>query len=147
GDPPDGQPEWRPRPGGSRYAYELAEQIRGLNAGRYRPRPGGPPVARQAPTDFAVGVAVYPEHPDPDAQIRFFRRKLEAGAAFAITQMVFDAAAYGRFLDRCARHGLDIPVLPGTRILRSRAQARRTAATFGVAVPPTLHGRLGRLDD
>ena len=147
GDPPDGQPEWRPRPGGYRYAYELVEQIRGLNTGRYLPRPGGPPAPRQDPTDFAIGAAVYPEHPDPTEQMDFFRRKLEAGAEFAITQMVFDADAYGRFLDRCERHGLDVPVLPGTRILRSRAQGRRTAAKFGVAVPPALLEQLGSLDD
>jgi methylenetetrahydrofolate reductase (NADPH) len=146
GDPPDGQPDWRPRPGGYAYAYELVEQIRGLNAGRYRPRPGGPPVAQQEPTDFAVGVAVYPESPDVEEQLRFFRRKVDAGAEFAVTQMVFDAEVYGRFLDRCERHGLDVPVLPGTRILRSRAQARRTAGKFGVAVPPALLERLGSLD-
>ena len=147
GDPPEGQPEWAPRPGGYRYAYELAEQIRGLNAGRYLPRPGGPPAAGQEPTDFEVGVAAYPEHPDPEEGLRFFRRKLDGGARFAITQMVFDPEAYGRFLDRCARHGLDVPVLPGTRILRSRTQAHRTAAKFEVTVPPTLLGRLGSLDD
>jgi methylenetetrahydrofolate reductase (NADPH) len=147
GDPPDGQPEWTPRPGGYHYAYELAEQIRGLNAGRFLPRPGGPPGAGQAATDFAVGVAAYPEHPDPEEGLRFFRRKLDAGARFAVTQMVFDAEAYGRFLDRCERHGLDVPVLPGTRVLRSRTQARRTAAKYGVTVPGALLGGLGSLDD
>jgi methylenetetrahydrofolate reductase (NADPH) len=147
GDPPDGQPEWTPRPGGYRYAYELAEQIRGLNAGRFLPRPGGPPATGHEPTDFAVGVAAYPEHPDPEEGLRFFRRKLDAGAQLAVTQMVFDPQAYGRFLDRCERHGLDVPVLPGTRILRSRAQARRTAAKYGVAVPATLLEKLGSLDD
>ena len=61
--------------------------------------------------------------------------------------MVFDPALYGRFLDRCERHGLDVPVLPGTRVLRSRGQARRTAAKYGVSVPPDLLGGLGRPDD
>jgi methylenetetrahydrofolate reductase (NADH) len=43
GDPPDGQPAWAPRPGGYRYAYELAEQIRGLTGGR--PVPAAAPSA------------------------------------------------------------------------------------------------------
>ena len=55
-------------------------------------------------------------------RIRFFQRKVEAGAQFAITQMVFDPDAYGRFLDLCERAGITIPS-PGTRILRSRVQA------------------------
>ncbi len=56
--------------------------------------------------------------------------------------MVFDADVYGRFLDRCERAGLDIPVLPGTRILRSRLQATRTAEKFGVRVPGELRTAL-----
>jgi methylenetetrahydrofolate reductase (NADPH) len=149
GDPPDGQPEWAPRPGGHRYAYELVAQIQGLNGGRYLRRPGGRTDGGQGqePTDFDVGVAVYPEHPDPQEGLDFFRRKVEAGARFAITQMVFDPEAYGRLLDRCERSGVDVPVLPGTRILRSRVQARRTAARFGVSVPAALLGQLGSLDD
>ena len=42
GDPPDGQATWKPREGGYEYAYQLIEQIRNLNAGRFLPRPGGP---------------------------------------------------------------------------------------------------------
>jgi methylenetetrahydrofolate reductase (NADH) len=129
------------------HTARAGTRVPGLGGRRSGRRAGGPPVARQEATDFSIGVAVYPEHPNPDEQLGFFRRKLDAGAEFAITQMMFDADAYGRFLDRCERHGLDVPVLPGTRILRSHAQARRTAAKFGVSVPPALRDRLGSLDD
>ncbi len=61
GDPPDGQPEWRAREGGYSYAYELIEQIRDLNAGRYLVRQGGPAPSSQEPTDFCIGAAAYPE--------------------------------------------------------------------------------------
>jgi methylenetetrahydrofolate reductase (NADPH) len=141
GDPPDGQPEWQARAGGYSYAYELIEQIRGLNEGRYLVRGGGPAGGGE-PTDFCIGAAVYPEHPDPDEGLRFFQRKVAAGAQFAITQMVFDADAYGRLLDRCERTGLDVPVLPGTRLLRSRIQATRTAEKFGVRVPAAVRAAL-----
>jgi methylenetetrahydrofolate reductase (NADPH) len=142
GDPPDGQPEWQARPGGYSYAYELIEQIRHLNQGHYLTRRAGPIPEAQEPTDFCIGAAVYPEHPDPDEGIAFVKRKIDAGAEYAITQMVFDADEYGRLLDRCEKRGIDIPILPGTRILRSRAQARRTAEKFGVSVP---HGMLRAL--
>lgn len=147
GDPPDGQPGWRAREGGYSYAYELVEQISRLNDGHYLHRPGGPAAEKQEPTDFCIGVAAYPEHPDPAEGLRFFARKIEAGAQFAITQMVFDAEAYARFLDRCERRGLDVPIVPGTRILVSRVRARRTAEKFGVSVPPEMMDGLGRIDD
>jgi methylenetetrahydrofolate reductase (NADPH) len=142
GDPPNGQPEWRPREGGYSYAYQVIEQIHHLNTGRYRRRPGAPPLAEQEPTDFCIGAAAYPEHPDAEEGLRFFRRKVQAGAQFAITQMVFDADLYGRFLDGCERAGLDVPVVPGTRILRSRIQVTRTAEQFGVSVPQATRAAL-----
>ena len=52
------------------------------------------------------------------------------------------ADVYGRFLDRCERVGLDLPILPGTRILRSRIQATRTAEKFGVTIPSPVRAAL-----
>lgn len=141
GDPPDGQPEWAARPGGYRFAYQLIEQIRDLNSGRYLERPGGPPAGRAA-TDFCIGAAAHPEHPEPQAAVDHLARKVAAGARFAITQMVFDPDHYARFRDRCAASGLDVPILPGTRLLRSRVQADRTALKFGVDVPAALRRAL-----
>jgi methylenetetrahydrofolate reductase (NADPH) len=147
GDPPDGQPDWQPLPGSHKYAHQLISQITALNAGNYLPRAGGPEAEADSPTDFCVGAAVYPEHPNPEERIAFFKQKVDSGAQFAITQMVFDADAYGRFLDRCERASLNVPVLPGTRVLRSRASARRTAEKYGVSLPETMLRTLPRLDD
>lgn len=135
GDPPDGQNEWRAREGGYQYAYQLIEQIRNLNAGIYLPRPGGPQPDGHERTDFCIGAAAYPEHPNEEERLRFFKLKVEAGAEFGITDMCFDAEVYGRFLDLCGKSGVRIPILPGTRILKSRAQAGRMATKFRVSVP------------
>lgn len=135
GDPPDGQPNWQPRADGYSYAHELIRQIRDLNQGRYLKRQGGPEVKGQEPTDFCIGAAVYPEHPDGQERIEFFKRKIEAGAHFGISDMLFDPEIYARFLDLCAKHGINVPILPGTRILKSQDQARKMAAKFRVQVP------------
>jgi len=147
GDPPDGQPDWRPRPDGYRYAHELIAQIRRLNHGQYLLRLGGPRSETQTPTQFCIGSAVYPEHPDPHERIDFFKQKVDAGAEYAITQMVFDSDAYGRFLDACEKARLNVPILPGTRILRSRVSARRTAEKYRVTIPDTTLKRLRPLQD
>lgn len=141
GDPPVGEKDWQPRPGSHPYAYQLVEQIRALNEGRYLERKGFAVQERES-TDFCIGVAVYPDHPDLDEQIEFFKRKVDAGAEYAITQMLFDADSYARFLDKCGASGLDIPILPGTRLLKSQSQAQRMAQRFGVSVSPSLLGRL-----
>lgn len=147
GDPPDGQPDWKPREGGYSFAYQLIEQIKALNEGRYIPRPGGPSVPAQERTDFCIGAAVYPDHPNEEERIRFFRHKVEAGAQFGITDMLFDPEAYGRFLDMCGKAGLaSIPILPGTRILKTRAQAERMMSKFKVRVPSELLSKLPETD-
>jgi len=147
GDPPDGQLDWRPRPGGYRHAHELIAQIHRLNHGQYLPRPGGPQPEAQAPTQFCIGSAVYPEHPHPRERIDFFKQKVDAGAEYAITQMVFDPDAYGRFLDACEKARINVPILPGTRILRSRISARRTAEKYCVSIPEKTLKRLRSLQD
>lgn len=138
GDPPTGQPEWKARDGGYSYAYQLIEQIRNLNEGKYLARPGGPATESQDRTDFCIGAAAYPEHPDEEERIRFFKLKVEAGAEFGITNMLYDPDLYARFLDLCAAQGVRIPVLPGTRLLRFRKQAERMITKFGVPVPKEI---------
>ncbi len=135
GDPPDGQSEWTPREGGYRYAYELIAQIRRMNEGLFLPRAGGPQAEGQAGTDFCIGAAAYPEMADARARWEYFKLKVDAGAQFGITDMVFDAEAYARFLDDCGAHGVNVPVLPGTRLLKSRGQALRVAQKFKVSIP------------
>jgi methylenetetrahydrofolate reductase (NADPH) len=135
GDPPDGQPEWKPREGGYNYAHELIAQIRALNSGKFLTRAGGPAVDSSEKTDFCIGAAAYPEHPNEKERARFFKLKVEAGAEYGITDMLFDPEVYARFLELCAREGCKIPVIPGTRVLKSRAQSAKMAAKFRVTVP------------
>ena len=135
GDPPDGQASWKPREGGYDFAYQLIGQIRELNAGKYIPRPGGPQPDGQEHTDFCIGAAAYPEHPNEEERFRFFELKVRAGAEYGMTDMCFDPEVYARFIEGCAQRGVKIPILPGTRVLKSRAQAERMATKFRVSVP------------
>jgi methylenetetrahydrofolate reductase (NADPH) len=56
--------------------------------------------------------------------------------------MLFDSDAYGRFMDLCAKTRLEIPVLPGTRVLKSRSQAMKMAAKFKVHIPEAILSEL-----
>jgi methylenetetrahydrofolate reductase (NADPH) len=148
GDPPDGQPDWKPREGGHSFAYELLEQIRNLNQGRYLSRTGYQADAEvRESTDFCLGAAAYPEHPDPEERIRFFELKARAGAEYGITDMCFDITAWSRFRDECAARGITIPLLPGTRLLRTREQAERVMKKFRVSVPAAILNQLPSKED
>lgn len=146
GDPPDGQPNWVAREGGYSFAYQLIEQIRKLNQGVYLNRPGGPEVQETLRTDFCIGAAAYPDHPDEKERIDFFKLKAEAGAEYGITNMLFDSDSYGRFMDSCEKHQIRIPILPGTRFLKTRPQAMRMATKFGVNVPTETLNALPEAD-
>lgn len=148
GDPPDGQIEWKARKGGYQYAYQLISQIRDLNQGKYLIRPGGQPQQPndQQPTDFCIGAAVYPDHPNSQELLDFFKQKRDAGAQYGITDMLFDPESYARFMELCDQNDVSIPVLPGTRILKSRAQALRMIEKFKTQIPKETLNALPETD-
>ncbi len=146
GDPPDGMPEWKPREGGYNYAHQLIAQIRALNEGRYMQRPGGPPSPEGEKTDFCIGAAAYPELPDEKQRIEFFKAKISAGAEYGITDMLFDPDRYGRFVELCQKHQVNVPILPGTRLLKTRKQAEKMAQKFRVSVPASILSKLPEED-
>lgn len=91
---------------------------------------------------FEISVAAYPEkHPEAhtlDEDIEHLKEKLDAGASKAICQFVLDAAAYGRFLERCDRHGVSAPIVPGLMPLDSWTRLRRFATANGASIPAWL---------
>ena len=103
---------------GSRGVYEvdsigLVQLLTGLNRGEdYVGK------ALDAPTSFFVGVAVNPSADDLDLELDRFRRKVDAGAHFAMTQALFDLELLDRFVERLGG-SWPIPVLLGVWPLRS----------------------------
>lgn len=145
GDPPRGAPEWVAKEGSYNYAHQLIEQIRKLNSGEYLERKNFS-VARREPTNFCIGAAAYPDHPDPKERLEFFRQKVDAGAHFGITQMLFSPESYSEFLEALSKAGISIPILPGSRMIRSKAQALKMAERFQVAVSKEFLGWLPETD-
>ena len=101
--------------------------------------------------DFRIAVAAYPEkHPEAgslDEDIDFLRKKLDAGASEAICQFVLDPAAYGHFLDACARRGVTAPVVPGLMPLENWSRVRALAEINGTRVPHELDSLFTNLND
>ena len=134
GDPPMGQKDWKPREGGYSYAYELVQHVMKMNSGEFLKRKDFNVEARER-TQFCIGVAAYPEHPDTAERREFIRVKFAAGAEYAITQMLFDPDKYEQFLNEVRGMGFAQPVLPGLRILKSKKQAKIMEQRFQCSVP------------
>jgi methylenetetrahydrofolate reductase (NADPH) len=123
GDAPKGASRFTPHPDGFAHSAELIEAL--AETGR-----------------FTIRVGAYPEpHPDAAdtlADVRWLKRKFEAGAASAITQFFFEAETFFRFRDACEKAGIDAPIIPGILPIQSWEGARRFAARCGAEVPAWL---------
>src|SRR3954447_2060611 len=98
-----------------------------------------------SPTAFHIGVAVNQGALNLDEELRRFAYKVEAGAEFAITQPVFDAAEFRAFIERVREHG--IPIIAGLMPLESLRHAEFMANEVpGVRVPPAVVERMRRAD-
>ncbi|CAA9555863.1 MAG: 5-methyltetrahydrofolate--homocysteine methyltransferase [uncultured Thermomicrobiales bacterium] len=75
------------------------------------------------PANFTIACAIDPTREDLEEEARRLRAKLEAGANFVMTQPIFDAAVWRRFLDVYGAERLDVPVLIGILPLQSSRHA------------------------
>jgi methionine synthase / methylenetetrahydrofolate reductase(NADPH) len=95
-----------------------------------------------AATSFAMGCGVNPTAEDLDAELEHFRRKLEAGARFVMTQPVYELAAWERFLERLGGDP-GVPILVGVLPLQSFRHAEFLHNEVpGIHVPDWIRSRM-----
>ncbi len=106
--------------------------------------PGGNSIG--APTRYVIGVGVNPVAIDVEHERKRFAWKVEAGAEFAVTQPVFDAAQLESFLRRIEE--TRIPVVAGIWPLVSVRNAEFLANEVpGVTVPEAVIERMRRANE
>jgi len=131
GDAPSGE-AYVPHPGGYAYAADLVTGLRRV-------------------ADFEITVAAYPEtHPQaasPEADLDNLKRKLDAGATRAISQVFFDNGIFLRFLDRALAASIKAPIVPGIMPVTNFAQAAKFCASCGTSVPKWMESLFDGLDD
>jgi homocysteine S-methyltransferase len=122
-------------------AIGLTNLVRNLNHGR---DPGDNAIG--APTQFVIGVGVNPAPIDLDHELKRFAWKVEAGAEFAVTQPVFDAAQLENFLRRT--EGARPPIVAGIWPLVSVRNAEFLANEVpGVSVPQHVIERMRKASE
>ena len=133
GDPPRGQAEWTPHPGGLHYSIELIELI-------------------QEQFDLSIGAAcfpeVHPEAPNLEHDLRYARAKVETGAGFLITQLFFDNQLYFDFVEEARRAEIGVPIVPGIMPITNYKQIKTITGMCGASIPSELEEELReRADD
>jgi homocysteine S-methyltransferase len=98
--------------------------------------------AIDAPTAFFPGVAVNPSADDLPLEIERFRRKVAAGARYAMTQVLFDLGHLDRFLELLGGTS-PVPLLVGVWPLWSHQLAVRVHRNVpGIIVPEHIQEAL-----
>lgn len=133
---------------GYRHAIELQQQINDFNRGIFV---DGSEMKVTA-TPFSYGVACYPEKheeaPNMESDIYWLKQKVEAGAAYAVTQLFYDNRKYFAFVERARKEGITIPIIPGIKPFKKLSQLNVVPKTFKVDLPEELtHEALKCKDD
>ena len=135
---------FHPTEGGHAHTTDLQMQVNEFNAGRFV---DGTPI-RQPGQPFSYGVACYPEKheeaPNLESDFQMFKRKVELGADYGVTQLFYDNAAYYRFVDRCREVGITVPIIPGIKPLSKLSQLTLVPKTFRCDLPEPLAHELFR---
>lgn len=125
--------------------------------GTYAQHPGGYAFAAdlvaglKRVADFEITVGAYPEtHPQalsPEDDLDNLKRKFDAGATRAISQVFFDNDMFLRFLDRALKAGIKAPILPGIMPMSNFKQSAKFCIASGTSVPKWMADLFDGLDD
>ncbi|MBL7931444.1 MAG: methylenetetrahydrofolate reductase [NAD(P)H] [Bacteroidia bacterium] len=147
GDSIKTEPAFVPEPGGHAFAIDLVKQIGEMNKGKYLDED----MTDAAPTNFCVGVAAYPEKhfeaPNMIFDLKHLKAKVDAGAEYVVTQMFFDNSKYFEFVKLCREHGINVPIIPGLKILTAKKQITTLPKIFQCNIPQPFYEELEKCTD
>lgn len=127
-----------PEEGGNSNSLDLIHQIRNMNSGIYLDEE----LSNANITNFCVGAAAYPEKhhdaPNMKTDMKFLKRKIEAGAEFIVTQMFFDNGKYFDFVKSCRENDIHVPIIPGIKPLTTKKQLTLLSKLFHIDIPDQL---------
>ena len=129
---------FKPTQNGYSHTTELQEQVNKFNEGFFV---DGTPIKEQG-AKFNYGVACYPEKheeaPNLTTDANWFKKKVELGAEYGVTQMFFDNKKYFDFVKRMRQEGVTVPIIPGIKPLAKKSQLTVLPRLFHCDLPEEL---------
>ncbi len=136
-----------PEKNGNSNSLDLIRQIADMNNGVYQDQE----LQNVTETNFCIGAAGYPEkHSDAAnmvSDLKFLKRKVDAGAAFITTQMFFDNQKYIDYVAMCRAAGIMVPIIPGIKPITTKGQLRALPKIFNMDIPEPLASELEKAKD
>ncbi|KAG8505582.1 Methylenetetrahydrofolate reductase, partial [Galemys pyrenaicus] len=125
---------WEEEEGGFNFAVDLVKHIRS-EFGDY----------------FDICVAGYPKgHPDAgsfEADLKYLKEKVSAGADFIITQLFFEADTFFHFVKACTDIGITCPILPGIFPIQGYHSLRQLVKLSRLEVPQQIRDVIEPIKD
>ena len=75
-----------------------------------------------------------------NTDIKSLKQKVDNGADYIVTQMFYDNKAYFKFVELCKKEGIDVPIIPGIKILSTESQLAMLPKHFHLSVKCFLQG-------
>lgn len=130
--------------GGNQNTGELINQIVDLNKGVYLHED----LENAESSNFCIGVAGYPEKhfesPNMKNDLKWLKKKVEAGAEYVVTQMFFNNQKYFEFVDKCRAEGINIPIIPGLKPVTVKNHLSLLPKLFSIDIPEDLGDAIDR---
>ena len=131
---------------GHRFAVELIGQIGEMNKGNYMMDD-----IKLEPTDFCIGTAGYPEKHfeamNMTTDLHYLKAKVDAGAEYIVTQMFFDNQKYFDFVEACRSNGINVPIIPGLKPIKTMDHITFLPKFFKIDDPEALSKELIKCKD
>ena len=69
------------------------------------------------------------------SDLKHLKDKIDAGADYIVTQMFFDNEKYFEFVKRCREFDINVPIIPGLKVLTTRNQSSLLPKVFNIDIP------------
>jgi methylenetetrahydrofolate reductase (NADPH) len=96
-------------------------------------------------------VAGYPEkHFEADSMdfdLENLKKKVDAGADYVVTQMFFENQQYFDFVNKCRTAGINIPIIPGLKVLATKKQLQILPNIFFLNMPDDLRNAVKKTEN
>lgn len=141
GDSVKTEATFKPHQDGHSHAVELIQQIAEMNKGNYMMDD-----IKLEPTSFCIGAAGYPEKHfeamNLSTDLLYLKGKVDAGAEYIVTQLFFDNQKYFDFVEACRATGINVPIIPGIKPIKSLNHISFLPKFFKIDYPEALSKEL-----
>lgn len=82
-----------------------------------------------------------------NSDLKWLKAKVDAGAGYIVTQMFYDNQKYYDFVEQCRKNDINVPIIPGLKILSSKSQIKVLPKIFKIDIPDEFYGILEKCKD